>query len=327
MSLKEKLLKLGVFIDNEYLDMYIKMVLDNAVTKRIKFETQKHHIIPKKYYKINNLEVDNSKENIVNLLYSDHILAHYLLCLCTDKNSCLYYHSLLAFDYLYYGRTSKIPNTNIIKDKGKQIIKDADIINYLYQESVKCKSIYQKGVGAGIKKGPMSAETKLKISLAHKGKAPWNKGKSGLPPHTEETKNKMSAWHTGKILIHKDELHKKVSRGSLDKYLKQGFEVGYSEAKKQEINLKTKNIDVRTKISQTLRGHSVSEITKQKISQKLAGRKRTYEGPKRVWVNNKIQEIMVLEDYLNEYLEKNKDFKKGRITKPFTRKETKDNDN
>ena len=82
-QLKEKLLKLGCFDDNEYFDKYLELCLDNVNTKRTKYITNAHHIIPRKYYKFNKLEIDNSPENIVNLRYYDHILAHYYLVLCS----------------------------------------------------------------------------------------------------------------------------------------------------------------------------------------------------------------------------------------------------
>ena len=66
-KIKNKLLNLNVFIDNEYLDKYIELIEINRNTKREKFKTQQHHIIPRSYYKHNNLEIDNSKENLVNV--------------------------------------------------------------------------------------------------------------------------------------------------------------------------------------------------------------------------------------------------------------------
>lgn len=51
----------------------------------MKFKTQLHHIIPRKYYTYNKLEINNSRENLVNLLYKDHILAHYYLALCAKE--------------------------------------------------------------------------------------------------------------------------------------------------------------------------------------------------------------------------------------------------
>ena len=85
-ELKTKLLNTNYFIDNEYLDKYCKLIIDNLETKKEKYKTQSHHILPMCYFKSVKLEIDNSKENKVNLLYINHILAHYYLCLCTEGN-------------------------------------------------------------------------------------------------------------------------------------------------------------------------------------------------------------------------------------------------
>ena len=90
---KEKLLETGYFEDNEYFDLYLNLILENKNTKTEKFITQKHHIIPRHYYSHNNLTVDNSKDNLVNLKYADHMLAHIYLSGCTkgkDKYWNLY---------------------------------------------------------------------------------------------------------------------------------------------------------------------------------------------------------------------------------------------
>lgn len=42
----------------------------------------KHHIIPKCYFKMNNLDVDNSAENIVLLSKEQHAKVHQLMALC-----------------------------------------------------------------------------------------------------------------------------------------------------------------------------------------------------------------------------------------------------
>lgn len=99
INLKQKLLDLKLVKDNEYLDKYIKLIELNKETKREKFKTQKHHIIPKYYYKYNNMVINNSKENLVNLVYKDHILAHYYLYKCSFIDE--YIHSnLYALQYI-----------------------------------------------------------------------------------------------------------------------------------------------------------------------------------------------------------------------------------
>ena len=76
MQLKERLLNTGDFVDNEYLDKYIQLVLPNQNTKAVPCKTNSHHIVPSYYYRQHKLPVDNSLENRVNLLYRDHMLAH-----------------------------------------------------------------------------------------------------------------------------------------------------------------------------------------------------------------------------------------------------------
>ena len=109
-ELKEKLLSLGVFEDNEYLDFYCDLIESNRNTKREKFKTQKHHIIPRCYFKYKNLEIDNSKNNLVNLSYVNHIMAHYYLCLCIN-NLELKYKLQDGFFQLTF-RTYKYDNFN-----------------------------------------------------------------------------------------------------------------------------------------------------------------------------------------------------------------------
>lgn len=85
-ELKEKLLLTNYFIDNDWLNKYCNLIEINKNTKKESGITQKHHILQKAYFKITNKQLDNSKDNIVHLKYSDHILAHYYLCYCTkDK--------------------------------------------------------------------------------------------------------------------------------------------------------------------------------------------------------------------------------------------------
>lgn len=73
-------------MDNEYLDKYCQLIIQNKNRVRQKYITQCHHIVPRKYFNYNNLPVDNSAENKVNLMYSDHLLAHYYLALCASTD-------------------------------------------------------------------------------------------------------------------------------------------------------------------------------------------------------------------------------------------------
>lgn len=79
-KLKQKLLATGYFIDNQFLDDYLQLVLfsDNNT-----FYTEAHHILPRSYFKLVNLKCDNSESNLVKLSYFNHCKAHFLLANCT----------------------------------------------------------------------------------------------------------------------------------------------------------------------------------------------------------------------------------------------------
>lgn len=222
-ELKKKLLSLGIFEDNEYLDFYCTLIDKNKDTKKEKFKTQKHHIIPKCYYKLNNLEIDNSDSNCVNLLYKDHILAHYYLCLCVDNNNkkliYYFYNSFLHMikadannkikinnfdtddlnDYqnIYY--EWKILNSELQKgstawNKGLTKETDGRVAKYAkprhfskeHNEHNRQSLIRYYKTHDGTMKGKhLSIESKIKISLA-------NKGKSRKSKHPEITSKKLS---------------------------------------------------------------------------------------------------------------------------------------
>lgn len=85
--MKEKLLGLGVFVDNEYLDLYCSIIKDNLKSKRIKYQTQAHHVIPCCLYDSRELATKDPKNFIVHLQYKDHVLAHYYLTAAASEPS------------------------------------------------------------------------------------------------------------------------------------------------------------------------------------------------------------------------------------------------
>lgn len=85
-SIKQKLLDLGLCIENDYLDLYVNLIVSNLNQEKMKDKTQLHHIIPRYYFKLTNINVDNSKSNLVNLTFEQHVLAHYYLMRCSKTN-------------------------------------------------------------------------------------------------------------------------------------------------------------------------------------------------------------------------------------------------
>jgi len=203
MTIYEKLKKLNIFIDNEYLSLYINLITNNLQTKKEKFKTQQHHIIPRCYFKLNKLKIDNSKDNLVNLSFSDHIKAHCYLCLCVNNDylSCANYfavNKLLGF---------KIENIN--NDTLKYIDDNKELIEISYQHVKQYLS----------ENNPMMNN---KIKVRHDEKM-----------RSEEVRNKISksmaksrANSDKNIHITKGKLMKRISQIELESYLSDGWQLG-----------------------------------------------------------------------------------------------------
>ena len=115
----ERLKNTNLFINNTYFKKYIQLIQDNLETKRQPFKTQRHHIIPLVAFKLYNLPGKDAADNIVNLLYKDHILAHYYLALCS-KSVEFRYKMLCAI--------------NFILGKAAQVKLDVEELNSLLSE-------------------------------------------------------------------------------------------------------------------------------------------------------------------------------------------------
>lgn len=87
-NLKQIILDTGCVVDNQFLDLYIELIIKNLTTSNISHVTQRHHFIPASAYEFSDgesarsLANRDSKNFKVNLKFYDHIKAHYLLIQC-----------------------------------------------------------------------------------------------------------------------------------------------------------------------------------------------------------------------------------------------------
>lgn len=195
---KEQLLQTGYVEDNEYLDLYVQLVNANIKTKREKFKTQCHHCIPCACYESRS-EASKDPLNLqVNLLFKDHILAHYYLCLCA-KDISFKYKMIAAIEFTL-GKSNNVSNqelTAAIKawllnnDKFQEAYEEYAQIRFerLHNPEVREKA-KQKLLGhatseetrrkiSEAQKGKpknVSIDGRRRIAAAHKGKSSWNKG-------------------------------------------------------------------------------------------------------------------------------------------------------
>ena len=146
----------------EYNQHFVAMMnVINAARLNPPESGHKHHIIPRCWFKMNNLPVDNSEDNLVLLSYEDHQKVHKLAVLCACSSIM---KSRLAYAYhrLTHG---EVLDNNLWKSENHPL--------------------YGKH---------RSEETKRKMSAAHKGKTSPMKGKT----LTDETCKKISEAMKGK---------------------------------------------------------------------------------------------------------------------------------
>ena len=159
----------------EYNQHFVAMMnVINAARLNPPKEGHKHHIIPRCWFKMNNLPVDNSKDNLVLLSVEDHIKVHRLSILCAATPQ-LKGRMSLAVHRLLKGKKDTMVSYNM-----------SGINNPMYGVP-RSKEIRDKI--SATKKARMNDELRKKISKA-------NKNKKGHKP-SEDTKRKMSEAHKG----------------------------------------------------------------------------------------------------------------------------------
>ena len=122
------------FIDNEYLQKYCQVVERHRRTGVRARLTHKHHIIPKSWFKLTNNVINNDLNNLVNLPYREHFLAHYYLCLCTED----------PFRYANQLALMCLQSKNRVNMVDKQLMQCLPLYNNIYEDYIyKLRSGYK----------------------------------------------------------------------------------------------------------------------------------------------------------------------------------------
>ena len=206
MTLKEKLLNIGLCIDNEYLDKYCELIEANRNTKKEKFKTQRHHIIPKHYYTLNGLKVDNSKENFVNLLYKYHFIAHLLLSMCSSTEE-YFFNNFMALSYM--SKKFNFKDLDVLQDEYEQCRKRCSAHNPMY--NIIYKQLHEDSM--------RSEDVRSRIS--HTMKQNIADGKF----FTKEHRANLSASIKDGVYIYNDERITRVRTDKLQEYLDCGWKL------------------------------------------------------------------------------------------------------
>lgn len=125
---------LDYFIDNEYLKLYSSLIERNTRTQVRRKQTNKHHIIPKCWFKLKHIPINNELNNLVNLPYREHVLAHYYLCLCTED----------PFKYGNELALACLLNRKKLSAVDKRLLESLPLYNNIYEDYMcKLKSNYK----------------------------------------------------------------------------------------------------------------------------------------------------------------------------------------
>lgn len=217
MVLKERLLQTELFEDNIYLDRYCDLIETNLKNIYIKNKSQRHHIIPKSYYLYMHKKIDNSINNIINLLYKDHVLAHYYLAKCA-KIEELSNKNFLAIKFLIKGSTFKDFNIDSIdleelqdsyiktykwlinRSHSSEVNKKISITLTGRPSPIRGKKIVEKRKSEQSKKQLNPKNKKLSdLAIMRRGKKNSFYGKH----HTEDTKCKISLKNSKPVGMYK----------------------------------------------------------------------------------------------------------------------------
>lgn len=246
MNIKEKLLNTGDFIDNEYLDKYVELILNNTDTQFVPCTTNSHHIIPRYYYKHHKLSVDNSPQNRVNLLYRDHMLAHLYLSGCTEGRDR--YWNLYSIFMMSGQRYCSEENLNLLED--------LDEYQSLYKQAIAAAPNHRKGI-------KLSDETRAKMSQAQRSRESTVKGK---------------------VWVNKDATNKAIDARDLDTYLMEGWNKGRHIVLSEEARDKMDAARRKPRSEEFCR--KMSEIASKQAPPSAEARKRQSEKMKAYYAEN-----------------------------------------
>ena len=153
----------------------------------------KHHIIPKCWFKMNNLPIDNSDANLVLLTKEQHGKVHKLMSLCA-KDEQLKRNMVIAAHLMGLPTTSlKYTPTKEVIQKISEALKGNTfwLGKHHSDESRKKISVSMKGK---LKGRTLTDDVKKKLSVLKLGEKNPFFGKH----HSEETRKKMSESRRGK---------------------------------------------------------------------------------------------------------------------------------
>jgi len=242
-------------LTNKYSKLYFAIVT-SAKTRVTEGYSEQHHIIPQ------SLGGSNDSENLVDLTAREHFICHWLLIKMTegeDRSKMLYALQGMKAENKYQQRYSSAITSRVYekyriehaknhsdrmkgrkawnkgrKLEGEELEQHRERTRNRKIDPIKQALGQQKRINKILGK-TRSEETKLKMSLAKKGKPKGpqteehrlaiSTGGKGIKKKAGHADNVRKA-NLGNVSINKDGFEKKVKKDTLDEWLKQGWQLG-----------------------------------------------------------------------------------------------------
>ena len=230
--LKETLLETGHILNNEYLEKYLKLILDNLHTEYVKAKTQKHHVLPQSLFRLLSEDLQKEisiKDSLIILIYKDHILAHFYLMKCAatkafrDKMACAVRWVLRRYKFICQS-TQNLDEFSLVNclDEIQDYYEEAKSINCLKPDTPRKISESLKG------KICISKDDKS-FKYIHPDQFDEFENQGYHRSHnlqTDESKQKISKAHSGRIVLNNGQEQHNVLPDQLDEYLRRGYVYG-----------------------------------------------------------------------------------------------------
>lgn len=294
--LKEKLLNTDFFVDNAFFQSYIELIEKNILNCAQKGKTHKHHIFPKCLSKRLNMIVDNSSDNLVNLFYKDHILAHYYLIYATE-DADLKSANIHAFNRLLNKQGHWLDEVALNDLLLKQ--------QAVYEQASYLRSERSRRINSGgcyVNNGVSSKHIQLD-ELDYYLAQGWKRGQ--IQDHSASK---------GKIVITNGTNEKRVLQKDLDAFLNTGWTVGRitkgrPHAQKPHIVVHSVELDIERHISIEekeaflAKGFKLGGLKRKKPNKKCPTSKAGKATKNKIWIHNNQQTKMILPEDAEKYLD------------------------